>query len=282
MRDAGLRGPRLCLVAVVLLLFALPASAAAVPETIELTSGDLKVKGLLFKPDGAGPFPAIVALHGCEGLFNSAGTIFSRYQDWADTLVKAGFTVLYVDSYGPRSQVNQCRARTGLRADRERLGDAGAARAWLQAQSFVKPEHIALLGWSTGAVGVLWAVRPRGRTRDTKPDFRSAVAFYPGCRRLEATAWSTRMPTLILIGGADDVVSARSCEQMVAGARGRSARATIIVYPGAYHDFDHPNRAVQARNGYAFSVDGTGRVHTGSNPAARTDSRRRVLQWLNR
>ena len=108
------------------------------------------------------------------------------------------------------------------------------------------------------------------------------MAFYPGCRRLEATAWSARIPTLILIGGADDVVSARACEQMVAGARGRSARATIVVYPGAYHDFDHPNRAVQPRTGYAFSVDGSGRIHTGSNPTARADSRKRVLQWLER
>src|SRR2546421_7476426 len=31
--------------------------------------------------------------------------------------------------------------------------------------------------------------------------FRS---FYPGCRRLRDTAWSARMPTLILIGDKDD------------------------------------------------------------------------------
>ena len=141
---------------------------------------------------------------------------------------------------------------------------------------------MSLLGWSSGAISVLWTVRPRAKPHDDKPDFRSAVAFYPGCRRLDAAAWSARIPTLILIGGADDVVSARACEQMVAGARGRSARATIIVYPGAYHDFDHPNRAVQTRTGYTFSVDGSGRIHTGSNPAARADSHRRVLQWLAR
>jgi dienelactone hydrolase len=169
-----------------------------------------------------------------------------------------------------------------VRTDRERTADTNAARAWLQAQSFVKPDRVSLLGWSSGAVSLLWAVRPRTRHRDDKPDFRSAVAFYPGCTRLDATAWSARIPTLILIGGSDDVASARACERMVAGARGRSARATIIVYPGAYHDFDHPNRAVQVRTGYTFSVDGSGRIHTGSNASARNDSHRRVLHWLER
>jgi dienelactone hydrolase len=282
MRDACLRGPRLGIFAVLLLVFALPAHAAATSDPVEVPSGDLKLKGLLYKPEGTGPFPAVVAMHGCEGLFNPAGKPFSRYQDWADWLLKAGFAVLYVDSYGPRGQTSQCRTRTPPRTDRERVKDAGAARTWLQAQPYVKPEHVALLGWSTGAVGVLWSVRPRGRAREPHPDFRSAVAFYPGCRRLETTAWSSRIPTLVLIGGADDVVSVRSCEQMVAGARGRSARATIVVYPGAYHDFDHPNRTVQSRAGYAFSADGSGRVHTGRNPVARDDARRRALEWLER
>jgi len=268
-------------VAAVASLWASPASAAA-PENVEIVAGDHKVKSVLFKPDGPGPFPGIVALHGCEGLLNPNGTLSSRYIDWGERLVKAGFSVLYIDSYGTRGQGNQCRTRSSVRTDRERVTDTHAARHWLQTQNFIKPDHVSLLGWSSGAISVLWSVRPRARVRDDKPDFRSAVAFYPGCRRLDAAAWSARMPTLILVGGADDVVSARACEQMVAGARGRSARATIIVYPGAYHDFDHPNRALQTRTGYIFSTEGTGRVHTGSNPAARSDSHRRVLQWLGR
>ena len=138
------------------------------------------------------------------------------------------------------------------------------------------------LGWSNGATSVLWTVRPRAAAKDDTPDFRSAVAFYPGCSRLENTAWSARVPTLILIGAADDWTAAQPCERMVAGARGRSARASIVVYPGAYHDFDHPNRPFQVRTGVAFSADGHGRVHTGTNPAARADALRRVPQWLAR
>ena len=90
------------------------------------------------------------------------------------------------------------------------------------------------------------------------------------------------MPTLILIGAADDASSAQQCERMVAGARGRSARINIVVYPGAFHDFDHPNRPLQVRTDYAFSADGSGRIHTGTNAAARADSLKRVPQWLGR
>jgi dienelactone hydrolase len=69
---------------------------------------------------------------------------------------------------------------------------------------------------------------------------------------------------------------------MVAGARGRSAAISLVVYPGAYRDFDHPNRAVQVRSGAAFSVDGSGKIHTGTNSAARADAIKRVQEWLAR
>ncbi len=90
------------------------------------------------------------------------------------------------------------------------------------------------------------------------------------------------MPTLILIGALDDWSSAQECERMVAGARGRSARASIVVYPGAFHDFDHPSRPPQIRGGYAFSADGSGRIHSGTNATARADAQKRVTQWLGR
>src|SRR4051812_41104516 len=242
--------------------------AAPTGQPVEFRNGDVTMKGMLFKPDGDGPFPAVVGMHGCEGLINPAGTVGGRYRDWAEQLGKAGFAVLYPDSLGPRGLGNQCRNRsTVLRTNRERVADANAARLWLQEQPFIKPDHISVVGWSNGAISALWTVRPRALVKDNKPDFRSAVAFYPGCGRLDATGWSARVPTLILIGSIDDWASSKQCEQMVAHARGRSARVSIIVYPGAYHDFDHPTRQVQMRTGWAFSVDGTGRVHTGNNPA---------------
>jgi len=262
------------------------AMAATAVEQVEIPQGEARLKGMLFRPEGPGPFPAVVGLHSCGGLNNSSGKMGARYRDWAERLVKAGFAVLYPDSYGSRGLGSQCTTRTTTaRNDRERVADADAALRWLQEQSWVVPDRVALLGWSAGAISTLWAVRPRTRVAgaaETPPDFRSAVALYPGCRRLAYTAWSARVPTLILIGRADDQAAAAACEQMVAGARGRSARIAIVVYPGAYHDFDHPNRPLHMRTGYAFSVDGSGRVHTGTNPHARDDALKRVPEWLAR
>jgi dienelactone hydrolase len=226
----------------------------------------------------------VVGLHGCAGLMQRNGTIASRYRDWAQHLVQAGFVVLYPDSYGSRGVGSQCAVhhRT-VRTDHERVDDANAARRWLQSQPFVRPEHVALLGWSTGATTTLWTVRRTSAVpKEDKTDFRSAVAFYPGCRRLDNAAWSARVPTLILIGAADDQSSAKMCQQMVAGARGRSAGTSIVVYPATYHDFDHPNRPLQVLGGYAFALDRSGNIHSGTNPSARADALQRVPQWLAR
>jgi dienelactone hydrolase len=264
------------------LLLAGRIALAAGPEPVEFRDGDLTLKGFLYRPDGPGPFPAVVAMHNCGGLVNASGTIATRYRDWGLQLVKAGFVVLFPDSYGSRGLANQCAVRNQpVRADRERVADATAARRWLQTQPEVKADRISLLGWSNGATGVLWTVRPRPG-HEERSDFRSAVVFYPGCRRLENTAWSARVPTLILVGALDDWTSVQECERMVAGARGRSARASIVVYPGAFHDFDHPSRPAQIRAGSAFSADGSGRFHSGTNATARADALKRVPQWLAR
>jgi dienelactone hydrolase len=260
------------------------AAAPAAPEPVEIAQDTGVLKAVLFRPDGAGPFPAVIGLHGCEGLLEKDGTLATRYRDWAQHLTAAGFVVVYPDSYGSRGLGSQCAIRRrAIRTDHERVADANAARRWLQGQGFVKPDHVALVGWATGGISALWTVRRKAVIpKDDKTDFRSAVAFYPGCRRLSNAAWSARVPTLILIGRADDQASAATCQQMVAGARGRSARVEIHVYPGAHHDFDHPNRPLQLRTGLAFSADDSGRVHSGTNPAARADALKRVPEWFSR
>jgi dienelactone hydrolase len=258
------------------------SAVAAGPEAVEIHDGDLTLKATVYRPDGAGPFPAIIGMHDCSGLFNRTGKVRSKYREWGQLLAKDGFVVVYPESYGSRGLGNQCTSRNRtVRPDRERAADVSTVRRWLEQQPDVKPEHISLLGWANGGSSVLWVVRPQHK-HDDKPDFRSAVAIYPACRRLDTTAWSTRVPTLILLGAADDVSSPQDCEKMVAGAKGRSARISMVVYPGALHEFDHPNRPPQTRTGYAFSTDGSGRIHIGTNSAARADSLKRVPAWLAR
>jgi dienelactone hydrolase len=274
--------PSFATILVLALLLPGGVARAGGPETVEYNDGEITLKAIFYKPEGAGPFPAVIAMHDCSGLTSPAGRVAAKYRDWAQLLVRDGFVVLFPESYGSRGLGSQCSVRNrSVRPEHELVDDANASRRWLSQRPEVRADHISLLGWSNGASSVLWTVRPQ-RKADDRPDFRSAVAFYPVCRRLESTAWSARIPTLILIGAADDVTSSQDCEHMVAGAKGRSARISIMVYPGALHDFDHPNRPPQLRTDYAVSADGSGRIHTGTNVAARADSLKRVPQWLAR
>jgi dienelactone hydrolase len=259
------------------------ASFAFAAEPVDIPQGDQTLRGILFRPEGPGPFPSVVALHGCSGLTDRSGKIVPRFADWGERLSAAGFAVLFPDSFATRGLGGQCRVRERkVRSSRERVKDAQAARRWLQSQSWVTKDRVTLLGWSSGATSILWAVRPRAAVRDGMPDFRSAVAFYPGCRRSSYAAWSARIPTLILIGRADDWTPAAACEQMVAGAKGRSAGATLVVYPGAYHDFDRANYPLRELSGLTYTADGSGKAHVGTNPAARANALTRVPDWLSR
>ena len=82
---------------------ALMANAlAASLELVEFESashqfipGD-RIQGLLAKPDGAGPFPAVVGLHGCAGMHETTK------RKLADDLVTWGYVALLVDSFATR------------------------------------------------------------------------------------------------------------------------------------------------------------------------------------
>ena len=68
---------------------------------------------------------------------------------------------------------------------------------------------------------------------------------------------------------------------MIDGARGRSALTRIVVYPGAYHDFDRANLPLHAMTATAdAALPESG--HLGSDPEARADSQKRVAEWLAR
>ncbi|MDR3488946.1 MAG: dienelactone hydrolase family protein [Bradyrhizobium sp.] len=277
---------RLLSATIFLTLFAVTFSVGAAPlpaaHQVDIPLGNGVLHAQLYKPAGDGPFPTVIALHGCGGLGGNSEPVQPRYRDWAELLLKAGDAVLLPDSYGSRELGPQCRVKQRpVRANRERVADIMASRQWLMQQHWAARDRISLLGWANGASAVLWAVRPQLSSRVAEPDFRSAIAFYPDCRVASGLGWSTRVPTLVLIGAKDDVSSPPACRQMIDGARGRSALARIVVYPSAYHDFDRANLPVHA---VAATSDPAGpeHGHLGTDTEARADSQKRVAEWLAR
>ena len=68
--------------------------------TQRLISGGLirgdHIQGYLAKPEGVGPFPAVIGLHGCGGM------PATTKRKVVDELVGWGYVVLLVDSYATR------------------------------------------------------------------------------------------------------------------------------------------------------------------------------------
>jgi dienelactone hydrolase len=252
------------------------------PREVDIPAGKETLRAQLYRPEGDGPFPVVIGLHACGGLGGHSEPVLPRYRDWAVQLVKEGTAVLLPDSYGSRELGPQCRVKERhVLARRERVADIMASRQWLEQQNWAAHDRISLLGWANGASALLWAVRPQLSSRNAEPDFRSAIAFYPDCRISSGLGWSARVPTLVLIGAKDDVSSPPACRQMIDGARGRSALVRIVVYPGAYHDFDRANLPLHALAGTA-DVAAPDRGHLGSDPDARADSQKLVAEWLAR
>src|SRR5438874_19282 len=74
--------------------------------TQRLISGGLirgdRIQGYLAKPEGAGPFPAVIGLHGCAGMHDTTK------QRLVDELVARGYVILLVDSYATRDIDHAC------------------------------------------------------------------------------------------------------------------------------------------------------------------------------
>jgi dienelactone hydrolase len=106
--------------------------------------------GKLTKPQGDGPFPAVVLLHGCGG-------IVKNNDDWAERLTSWGYVALQVDSFGPRGQSN-IYSNTMLIPLHLRVQDAYDAKSYLAGFPFVDRNRIAVMGWFTGGNITLAAV----------------------------------------------------------------------------------------------------------------------------
>jgi dienelactone hydrolase len=196
----------------------------------------LEIPAEEFRPEGPGPFPALVLLHGCHGVL--PGT-----REWGRWFAARGYVALVVDSWAPRRIGDGCPPGPDI-PNTERFDDAVGAFRWLQGRAYVDRARIGVAGWSNGGVFAIAVVNgpslERARARGVvvpEPGFRASVGFYPGgCYSLVAE--QVVRPLLVLIGEADDWTPAAECRQMVEAMRGRGADARIVTYPGAYHYFD--------------------------------------------
>lgn len=183
----------------------------------------------LSKPQGAGPFPAVVLLHGCGGLRSNGA-------HWRAFFTRLGMATLVLDSFTARGIKEICTA-PGRINGRTRVLDAYAALDTLAAQPFIRADRILVMGFSHGAGIALDAVSERRlRLRGPAPArFRAAMALYPGCGSNQRLADRYRAPVLILSGEADDWSPAEACRTL---EQRHPGQISLKVYPEALHAFD--------------------------------------------
>ena len=276
-----MNGRRLALVAVV--ATAVMAGCAGKIAFDNVTPGTpQRIEGKLYKPDGRGPFPALVLLHGCQGVVRQT-------QTWAHWLRERGYVALVTDSFGPRNDPADCKGGDDSGPSTARFDDAIGALRYLQAQPFVIPDRVASFGWSQGGLFAMSVINgptlERARARGVtlpRAGYAAAIAMYPGGCEAYVKELVIR-PLLLLIGGADNWTPPRYCREMAAAMKARGADVTLVEYPGAYHYFDVVGQKKEVLKDIEQPyTPGTFGVTVAYDPAAAADASRRLEEFLTR
>jgi carboxymethylenebutenolidase len=168
------------------------AAQSVPPQTVEISSGSLRLKAFLWMPTGPGPFPAVLFNHGSGGAdaAHTAGMpITEAAEKLAPLFLKHRYAFLYLFRRGQGLSADQApfmreilqreEAAKGKEASRhlqfillttEQLEDVMAALSFLKTAPGIDSHHIAVAGHSFGGQLTLLAA-----ARDST--VRAAVTF---------------------------------------------------------------------------------------------------------
>jgi dienelactone hydrolase len=211
-------------------LFALTSAALAVdqqvsiaPETVVVPSGKLRLKAFLWKPSGAGPFPAVLFCHGSgdADAGHTAGLpITKAAEELAPVFLKHGYAFLYLfrRGHGPSADqgafmqdiLQREEASKGKEARRhlqfvlattDHLEDAMAGLSFLKTASAIDAKRIAIAGHSFGGQLTLLASE-RDNTVRAVVAFAAAANSWEDSRelrdRLLAAADEATVPIMLI------------------------------------------------------------------------------------
>ncbi len=192
------------------------------PRRYEVVIGTegVVLPGALFVP--ASPSGVVVFAHG-----SGSGRLSPRNAQVAHVLNREGLATLLFDLL------------TGAEAvDRANVFDVpllarrlDAARCWLRAQPEVEALPVGYFGASTGAGAALWAAAEEGA------DVRAIVSRGGRPDLAGPRLGLVHAPTLLIVGGADEVVlelNRRALAELGSGEH------ELAVVPGATHLFEEP------------------------------------------
>lgn len=248
---------RALLLLALLLASPLPAADGLVleGERWAYREGDWEMTGILVKPEGEGPFPAVVISHGRGGSAGSFGLQKAR------EMVSWGFVCIAPDyTHAGPAMGGKGKGPMGPRPGQERPGQGQAPPADLGASAEnlrraktcldllakmpeVDPERLAAYGHSMGGfvtIG-LAAVEPhRLRAAAITGSGVSPRDGFPA----PSTALAAQVvtPFLILHGDADPVVRPEQSAAFAEALKAAGVEHERILYPGEGHPIDQTKR----------------------------------------
>ena len=202
---------------------AIDQPASVVPETVVVPSGKLRLKAFFWKPDGPGPFPAVLFNHGSGGADkdHTAGLSMTEAgEKLAPLFLKHGYAFLYLFRRGQGLSADQGpfiqdilqreeetkdkEARQHLQfvlVTTDQLDDVMAGLSFLKAAPGIDAKRIAIVGHSLGGQLTLLAAE-RDKTVRAAVTFAAAAGSWersPELRdRLMAAAHNTTAPTMLI------------------------------------------------------------------------------------
>ena len=210
------------------LLLAVSALAVTSKE-VAYKSGDETVKGILYTPEGKGPFPGIVVIHEWWGL-----------NDWvkgqAEKLAGEGYAALAIDLYRGKVGTTPEEAHEimrGVPEDRAKR-DLEAAFQFLASQPNVKSERIGAIGWCMGGGYALQLALE-------EPKLAADVINYGAPSTDPAAISKINAPILGLYGALDRGITPDDVKAFGAAMDKAGKKIDITIYPDAGHAFENPN-----------------------------------------
>ena len=249
--DRSRRRLALSSIAAVSLMALIPTASAR--ETLQHRIDALLPGADLVLPEGRGPFPVAIQLHGCGGK--------NSFQlDWAEAGKQAGWAVLVVDSHKYRN-ISQFEAYatvcTGLQLwGRERAGDLYAAMDWVRHQTWADAKRIVVAGWSHGGWAALDglcmapgaemenATHLSGLPTEPLEGLVGAFLVYPFAGPgsiARSRGLRVEVSPQALVGTRDVIVGGRGLARTLAKMPTPGKPIDVVILEGATHAFDEPD-----------------------------------------
>ncbi len=214
-------------------------SFAATQKEVSYKSGNETVNGVLYTPNGKGPFPALVVIHAWWGLNDGV-------KEQARKLTDEGYETLAIDLYRGKVATSPEEAHElmrGVPEDRAQR-DLLAAYDYLASQQNVEKNKIGAIGWCMGGGYALdLAV--------AQPKLAVDIINYGHLATDDSTLQKINAKVLGIFGGQDRGITPDSVRAFEQQMKKLGKSIEVKIYPDAGHAFENPNNKSGYRAGDA-------------------------------